>query len=303
MAWILFVTLAVWFYLLFRVLFGKRMEMANRIEAAVASKSGARGRGTAAGRREARPSRMVLGKLSVQWIRKQPASRLSATQAKLAQAGYPFQLSAPEWIGFKLLCVGVGLIVGVVVLLLSGGQLAGFAVLLGCLLFGFVGPEFWLSRQVTQRQAAILKQLPGMMDLLTVSVEAGLGFDQALARVAEKSKGPLAEEMERMQGEIQMGNSRASALTRMATRVGVEELRSFAAAVTQAEKLGVSMAPVLRVQALDMRRRRRMDAQERAMKAPVKLLFPLILFVFPALFIVILGPALLNILQYFGHGV
>ena len=143
------------------------------------------------------------------------------------------------------------------------------------------------------------RRLPDTLDLLTVSVEAGLGFDAAVSKVCEKMDGPLIEEFEVMAQEIRVGETRRQALRNLADRVGSPDVASFARSIIQAEELGTSLGRTLRVQASDMRIRRQLAAEEQAMKAPVKMLFPTVLFIFPAMFIIILGPAFLNIMKSF----
>jgi tight adherence protein C len=142
-------------------------------------------------------------------------------------------------------------------------------------------------------------QLPDALDLLAVSVEAGLGFDGAIAKITEHMEGELADECTLALGEMRIGESRQEALKRMAERVNAPELQSFVRAIIQADQLGISLGRILRVQAVDSRNRRQMAAEERAMKAPIKMLFPTVMFIFPAMFVVILGPAVLNIMETF----
>jgi tight adherence protein C len=141
----------------------------------------------------------------------------------------------------------------------------------------------------------IRKALPDTMDLLTISVEAGLGFDAAISKLAEHMDGPLTEEFNLALGEMRIGEGRQEALKKMAERVDTPEISSFTRAIIQADQLGISLGRILRVQAADTRLKRQAAAEEKAMKAPIKMLFPLVLFIFPAMFIVILGPALLNL--------
>ncbi|OFW64778.1 MAG: hypothetical protein A2Y74_04880 [Actinobacteria bacterium RBG_13_63_9] len=166
------------------------------------------------------------------------------------------------------------------------------------LVFGAVGwmiPGQWLKGRVRVRQKAVLLSLADALDLVTTCVEAGLGLDAALARVAEKSSGPLSEELSRMLREVAMGKLRREALTEMGERMGVEELTGFINAIIQAEQLGVGISQVLRVQADQMRTRRRQRAERAAHEAPIKMIFPLVLFIFPAFMLVILGPAAIRI--------
>lgn len=158
-------------------------------------------------------------------------------------------------------------------------------------------PDLWLSFRVSERQRAVRIALPDMLDMLTISVEAGLGFDQAIAKIVRTSHGPLAEEFGRMLQEIQAGASRGDALKRMTERSEVQELNAFGTAIVQAEQLGIPIANVLRIQAKEMRLTRRQRAEEQAQKTPVKIVFPLVLCILPATLIVILGPAALSIAE------
>lgn len=167
---------------------------------------------------------------------------------------------------------------------------------------GWVLPDFWLQRVANTRKKKIAKALPDVLDMLCVSVEAGLGFDGAIQKVSEKVGGPTGREFSAYLKEVRLGKTREEALRSLAERVGVPDLQSFAAAVIQADKLGVSLSRILRVQSEQMRVRRRQRAEEQAMATPIKILFPLVFFVFPALFIVLLGPAVIQIAITFGMG-
>ena len=164
---------------------------------------------------------------------------------------------------------------------------------------GMYVPFFVLRRMVEERQEAIRQSMPDVLDLLCVSVQAGLGFDGAMGKVTAKMKGPLIEEFERLLQELRMGITRRNALNRLAKRCGIEEMKLFTAALIQAEKLGVGTAQVLEIQSENMREMRRQRAKEKAAKLPVNIVFPTTVFIFPALFIVVLGPAIVTIMKTF----
>ena len=185
---------------------------------------------------------------------------------------------------------------------LFGTHLSGMmrnAVMLLFTLALLLGPDAKINRKVEDRKRIVQRQLPEIMDLLVISVEAGLGFEQALDRTVHTVPGPLSEEFNRMLGETRAGSTRADALRAMEQRVHVQELRSFVLAILQADTFGVSIGRVLRAQADEMRIKRRQMAQERAMKAPIKMLVPMVFCIFPAIFVITLGPAVINILKNF----
>ena len=164
---------------------------------------------------------------------------------------------------------------------------------------GLFLPYILLQQKITKRKIALQQELPDVLDLLTVSVEAGLGFDGALVKLSEKMKGQMVDEFNRMLQEIRIGVSRKDALRALAERCDVQDISLFTGALIQADQLGVSISKVLRIQSLDMREKRKQRAEEQGMKAPIKMLFPLVFFIFPTLLIVLLGPAFLQIIATF----
>ena len=227
-----------------------------------------------------------------------PASVLANIQTQLTMAGGRMTLNAfvTFWAVCLVICVGLSLVM-IAVAPMPLIQKLGIALFF--LVFGWMLPRTWLKGQVKARQKQVIKALPDSLDLVTTCVEAGLGLDAALARVAEKTEGPFAEELQRMLRDVAMGKLRRDALTELHQRVGVEELTNFINSVIQAEQLGVGIAQVLRVQSDQLRTKRRQRAEKAAHEAPIKMLFPLVFFIFPAFLIVILGPAVIRIATNF----
>ena len=224
----------------------------------------------------------------------------SRTQRRLAMAGNPGQLSVNDWLGMKAVFALLG--GGLVFLILTVLGMSVFTSLVLGMLglgIGFIGPEFWLGKRVKARQKQIVRSIPDSLDLLTISVRAGLGFDAALAKVIEKVPGPLSEEFRRALAEVRIGRARREALRDIVPRTEVPPLTNFIGAIIQAEQLGVSISKVLVVQSEQLRIERRQRAEEMAAKAPIKMLFPLVGCIFPSLFIIILGPAVILIVKNF----
>ncbi|MEW6623540.1 MAG: type II secretion system F family protein [Bacillota bacterium] len=169
----------------------------------------------------------------------------------------------------------------------------------GLAFLGYYFPGLYLRQRIRNRQREIQKLLPDVVDLLTVSVEAGLGFDAAIAKVTSKIKGEISKEFDIVLKEIKMGKPRRDALKDMVARTQVDDFSNFIGAVVQADRLGVSMGNMLRIQSGQMRVNRRQLAEEKAMKAPIKMLFPLVFFIFPSIFIVLLGPAFIQVMKMF----
>lgn len=250
-----------------------------------------------------RTLRPLVGRLSRTGRRLSSASSAETAEKRLALAGNPGDLRLTDWMGVKML-VGIGTAVVLFLLfgVLSGGLIQGaFAGLIGFFI-GYLLPEFWLGRKIKSRQKVILKMIPDTLDLLTISVRAGLGFDAALAKVVEKIPGPLSEEFRRALAEVRVGKARRDALRDMVPRTNVQPLSNFIGAIIQAEQLGVSISKVLQVQSEQLRIERRQRAEEMAAKAPIKMLFPLVGCIFPSLFVVILGPAIISMVKTFAFG-
>ena len=229
-----------------------------------------------------------------------PAGAREAIRRKLVMAGSPFGWDPDRVLVAKVACLTGGTVLGV--LFLAVFSFAWPLRVLGFLAIGLLGywlPNIVLTNAVQRRQSEVRSALADSIDLLTICVEAGLGFDAALAHVSKNTSGPLADEFYRTLQEVQLGRSRNEAMRNLADRSNVPELRAFVLAMVQADIFGVSVANVLRVQAKDMRIKRRQLAEERAMKVPIKVLFPVLFCIFPALFVVILGPAIMRIADVF----
>jgi tight adherence protein C len=222
---------------------------------------------------------------------------IARTDAKLERAGYPGGLRGADWMGVKVLATLL-LGGGVALLMLATGRVQLALIFgLGGAALGYMAPEFWLGSRARKRSFAMVLQLPDALDLLTISVEAGLGFDAALAKVVEKMEGPLVLEFRQALAEIRMGRSRRDALRDIVARADAQPISNFIGAIVQAEQLGVPIAKVLQIQSQQLRIERRQRAEEMAAKAPVKMLFPMVGCIFPTIFIVILGPAIVTVMK------
>jgi tight adherence protein C len=240
----------------------------------------------------------LAGRLSGTVARITSSSFSDRTEKRLAMAGNPGDMKVADWLGIKAIVAGVGfggmfIVFGV----LAGEVVQGLLLALVGAGIGYLAPEFWLGRRVRARQKGILLQIPDALDQLTISVRAGLGFDAALGKVVEKMKGPLVDEFRRALAEVRVGKARREALRDIVPRTEVQPLTNFISAIIQAEQLGVSISKVLQVQSEQLRIERRQRAEEQAAQAPIKMLFPLVGCIFPSLFVVILGPALILIMQ------
>jgi tight adherence protein C len=249
-----------------------------------------------------RTMRPLMRRMSGVGARLTSRERIGRTESRLALAGYPYGMRTVDFLGLKVV---VALATAGLLFLLFGVALGsgstGFLLGVGGLILGFFAPDYWISWRIRKRQKAILLAIPDSLDLLTISVKAGLGFDAALGKVVEKTVGPLSDEFRRTLAEVRIGKPRRDALREMVARVQVPALASFIGAIIQAEQLGVAIARVLEVQSEQLRIERRQRAEEMAAKAPIKMLFPLIGCIFPSMFIVILGPALILIAVNLGN--
>lgn len=249
-----------------------------------------RGLAQPASRRLVVPGFRRLGKLARKLT---PVTVLENLGRKLTYAGSPAGWDAERLMATKLLTGGLS---GVVWALIGP---ASWKVLLVFSLtyLGYKSPDLILRSKYQKRQEALRTALPDTLDLLSITVEAGLGFDQALQRVSDQVGGPLGQEFNRVIAEIQLGKGRSEALRSLSDRTTIQEVKSFVVSMIQADTFGVSIAGVLKVQARELRTRRRQNAEERAQKIPVKIVFPLLFCIFPALFVIILGPAAIRIYE------
>ena len=240
------------------------------------------------------PTLQRMGDLSARFT---PQNVLQDTERRLELAGNPGNLDAASFLSTRFVVAGVGAVItfGVAAFLTSTPTSRALLYALGGLVLGFYFPQLWLRDQIIKRQDGIRKAMPDALDLLTICVEAGLGFDAAMSKVAEKWDNHLSGGFLRAIREIQLGKLRREALRDMAERMGIPEMTSFVAAVIQSEQLGVSMAKVLRIQSDQMRMKRRQLAEEKAHAAPIKMIIPMAIFIFPPIFILLLTPAAMRI--------
>ncbi|RMH73699.1 MAG: type II secretion system F family protein [Actinomyces sp.] len=240
----------------------------------------------------------VLGALTSVGRRFTPVGYVDGVRKKFVLSGRPSADAVDRFLALRVVTVAaVPLVLWVIYFWnpigLGGATRPGVAGMLALVLL--VGPDASLNRKVEERQKTIQRQLPDIIDLLVISVEAGLGFEQALDRTVRSVPGPLSDEFVRMLGEVRAGASRAEAMRALDARTEVPEVRSFVLAILQADTFGVSIGRVLRAQAEEMRIKRRQLAQEKAQKAPIKMLIPMVFCIFPALFTIVLGPAVIRI--------
>jgi tight adherence protein C len=229
-----------------------------------------------------------------------PNQIITALEKRIITAGIPFKFSAKHWLnlqaGIIVIVMGFSIIVYFILKIDFSTSFLIFSIGVA---FTLLFPLLLLNQKANERKAKLLKDLPDVLDLLTVSVEAGLGFDGALSKVVEKMPGPLGKEFGNVLQEVKMGRQRKDALRGFCDRVNVPDLTAFVGAVIQAEQLGVSIGNILRIQSEQMRAKRRQRAQEKAMKAPIKMLIPMVIFIFPTIFSVLIGPIIIRVMENF----
>jgi tight adherence protein C len=238
----------------------------------------------------------AIHRLAALALRVNPKASLDAIGTKLLAAGLSSRINATQFFALKG-AVALGGFLLMIVFGAATSPVAGFLLAPFFAICGYMAPDSFLGFRIRSRREAVRAQLPDALDLLAVSVEAGLGFDGAVTKLTEHLEGPLIDEFALTLGEIRIGESRHEALKKFTERVPTPEVAAFMRSVIQADQLGISLGRILRVQGADSRLRRQAAAEEKAMKAPIKMLFPTVLFIFPSMFVVILGPAVINIMH------
>lgn len=297
-----FIFLAAVFIFLFiyLILFGSKIEISNRA-LAVIRQGGVSLRDKELSeplfKRAVQPLLNRIVKLASKML---PSEKEASLSKKLVMAGKPGRYGPKEFVAIKLIIA----ILGPAIILLADQLLllentVWLTLTISAVVAGWILPDIYLQQKITQRKEEVEKDLPGILDLITVSVEAGTGFDGALLKVVEKSKGILASEFLTVLQECKMGKSRKDALKDMADRVNVEDLSTFIGFIITSEQLGIGISNVMRLQSDQMRRKRRQRAEEKAMKAPVKMMIPMVTCIFPSIFVILLGPAAISLYQAF----
>lgn len=242
----------------------------------------------------------VFEDMSKVLLRITPKEIINNFENKIIMAGNPFNFSLKEWTNIQAAFIVILPAVTIFLGLIKGlDARVMLFLILAEVIVGFVLPNLILTKKIQDRRTEIMRTLPDIIDFLTVSVEAGLGFDGALAKVVEKMPGQLTNEFKRVLQEMKMGRPKKEALKEMSDRVGLSDLTTFIGSIIQAEQLGVSIGNVLRIQSEQMRQKRRQRAQEKAMKAPIKMLLPMVFFIFPTIFTVLIGPVIIKMIKVF----
>jgi tight adherence protein C len=233
-------------------------------------------------------------------LRLAPGEMIAKMENKIVMAGKPYNWGVKNWLGIQaFMILGLPILILLFYIQFRMDISNLLMIVFALALIGLLYPNMILNGKIRKRQSEVTKSLPDIMDLLTVSVEAGLTFDSALSKVVEKMPGSLAREFETVLQEIKVGKTKKEALYQLADRIGVQDLRSFVSAVVQADQLGVSLGRVLRLQSEQIRQNRKQRISEKAMKAPIKMLIPMVIFIFPTIFIVLLGPVVINLIEMF----
>jgi tight adherence protein C len=238
----------------------------------------------------------AITRLSAMTLRLSPKATVESVGKRLLVAGLASRVTVPQFLALKT-GLAIGGLAMAVLLAAATSPLMVFVAAPLLAMMGFLLPDSVVTMRMRRRRERVRAQLPDALDLLAVSVEAGLGFDGAVAKLTEHMEGDLIDEFALTLGEVRIGESRLEALKKLATRVPAPEVAAFVRAVIQADQLGISLGRILRVQAADSRLRRQAAAEELAMKAPIKMLMPTVLFIFPAMLLVVLGPAMIYLLH------
>lgn len=288
--------------IIYNLIFGERIRIAQRVDAVVgnAAPLPVRQQELSAPfyQRAVKP---VLTGIAQMLTKNMPIAREASLAKKINEAGNPGSLTPRELIALKyLLASGGGIFMWSIFTAMGKPVMQCVVQASAGFIFGWIIPDLVLNSKIRSRKEEIERSLPDVLDLLTVSVEAGLGFDGAMMKVVEKYNGVLADEFLRVLSESKMGKPRRESLRDMAERMSVDDLSNFIGSVVMADQLGISIGNVLRLQSKDIREKRRQRIEEMAMKAPVKMLIPMVMFIFPAIFIVLLGPAIIQIKRAFG---
>lgn len=245
-----------------------------------------------------RVMRPMLEGIGKNLLRLTPNEVVTNLEKKIVMSGKPYNWTVKNWLGIQAVVTLVMPAIILFIFLQVNADPKRILLMVGAVaMMGILFPNLILNGKIRNRQKDIMKTLPDIMDLLTVSVEAGLSFDSALSKVVDKMPGVLSREFDVLLQEMKVGKSRKEAMYQMTDRIGVMDFRSFISAVVQADQLGVSLGRVLRIQSEQIRQNRKQRIQEKAMKAPIKMLIPMIVFIFPSIFIVLLGPVMLNIMK------
>lgn len=286
--------------LLHSAIFGEKMKMDQRMHNVMGEKEITIRKQELSAPLYQRMIRPMLGKSANLLLTFVPFTREDELDKKVIEAGHPGNFNAREWMVVKvMLAFGLGILFWL--MLQQAGRPAWQGLILTgvVFVFGWFSVDILLSGRGKRRREEVERSLPDLLDLLTVSVEAGLGFEGALMKIVEKTEGLLSDEFLTVLRETKMGKPRKEALRDMAKRLNVEDLSNFVSSVIMAEQLGISIGKVLRIQSKEMRQRKRQKTEEAAMKAPIKMLIPMLVFIFPALFIILLGPAMIQIMEAF----